>query len=261
MYGGVAGAVAAIAFLWGSQSKIFAAGILLAAIIQSNLVLALRRQNTIDGSELALCYAAFDGIACVVFVWIASKSIRIERNRWAAVLAAIQFAMAVTDIAAVRSSNLLRSASYASILNCLTLAGLVACLAGFTPKSWEEAIGVLRLKWIYFKTDLFKFQAYVKRMRKKDDAASPIDVAIGARIRQARILAELSREDFAQRLQVTVAQIQRYESGVNRVSAARLFHVARILNTPISKFYEGLDETITPIAANVLAFRTDWKRD
>lgn len=261
MYGGVAGLVAVLAFLWGSQSKILAAGILLAAIIQSNLVLALRRQNAIDGTELALCYAVFDGIACVVFVWLASKSIRIERNRWAAFLAAIQFSMTVANIAAVSDASLLRSASYSKILNSLTLAGLVACLVGFTPKSWEEAIGVLRMKWIYFKADLFRFQAYSKRMPKNDDAVSPIDAAIGARIREARILAELSREDFAQHLQVTVAQVQRYESGANRVSAARLFQVARVLNVPVARFYDGLDEVMAPFSADIMAFRAKSSRD
>lgn len=70
---------------------------------------------------------------------------------------------------------------------------------------------------------------------------SPTDVAVGARIKQLRELREISSKMFAAQIGVKYQQLQKYESGENRVSAGRLWEIAKILHTTILYFYEGID--------------------
>jgi len=67
-----------------------------------------------------------------------------------------------------------------------------------------------------------------------------VDAHIGLRIRQARLAANLSQGVLAKQLGITFQQIQKYENGVNRISAGRLYQVANILDLPITFFYEGI---------------------
>ena len=69
---------------------------------------------------------------------------------------------------------------------------------------------------------------------------NPVDVAVGARIRNLRLRNKLSQEEVGRRLKISFQQVQKYEKGVNRIGAGRLLEVARILNVPIDFFYEGL---------------------
>jgi transcriptional regulator with XRE-family HTH domain len=75
--------------------------------------------------------------------------------------------------------------------------------------------------------------------------ANPIDVQVGNRVRIRRMLIGMSQERLGDLLGLTFQQVQKYEKGVNRIGAGRLFEVARILNVPIDFFYEGLN-TIQP---------------
>ena len=61
------------------------------------------------------------------------------------------------------------------------------------------------------------------------------DVAVGARIRHYRLLSRLSQTAVANEAGISFQQIQKYESGDNRVSASRLAAIARALNVPISR--------------------------
>ena len=72
--------------------------------------------------------------------------------------------------------------------------------------------------------------------------ASPIDVHVGSRIRLRRTLLGMSQERLGDSLGLTFQQVQKYERGVNRVSASRLFDLARVLEVPISFFYEDMPE-------------------
>lgn len=65
-----------------------------------------------------------------------------------------------------------------------------------------------------------------------------IDRAVGQRIRIRRLLVGLSQEALAERLGLTFQQVQKYEKGVNRVSASRLLDLARVLDVPIPFFFE-----------------------
>ena len=76
-----------------------------------------------------------------------------------------------------------------------------------------------------------------------DTRASPIDVHVGARIRARRTLLGLSQERLGDALGLTFQQVQKYERGVNRVSASRLFDLARVLEVPISYFYEDMPDS------------------
>ena len=72
--------------------------------------------------------------------------------------------------------------------------------------------------------------------------ANPIDLQVGNRVRIRRMLVGMSQEKLGDLLGLTFQQVQKYEKGVNRIGAGRLFEVARILGVPIDYFYEGLEE-------------------
>src|SRR6185312_1121662 len=69
--------------------------------------------------------------------------------------------------------------------------------------------------------------------------ANPIDVQVGNRVRIRRMLIGMSQERLGELLGVTFQQVQKYEKGINRIGAGRLFDVSRILGVPIEYFYEG----------------------
>ncbi|SDO04855.1 Transcriptional regulator, contains XRE-family HTH domain [Filomicrobium insigne] len=68
--------------------------------------------------------------------------------------------------------------------------------------------------------------------------ANPIDVHVGARVRLRRMLLGMSQEKLGERLGLTFQQIQKYEKGVNRIGASRLFDMARVLGVPVQFFYD-----------------------
>ena len=69
---------------------------------------------------------------------------------------------------------------------------------------------------------------------------NPIDVHVGNRVRLRRHLLGMSQEKLAKAVGLSFQQIQKYESGVNRVGASRLFHLGRALDVPVSFFFEDL---------------------
>jgi transcriptional regulator with XRE-family HTH domain len=70
--------------------------------------------------------------------------------------------------------------------------------------------------------------------------ANPIDVQVGSRVRIRRMLIGMSQERLGDLLGLTFQQVQKYEKGVNRIGAGRLFEMSRILGVPIDFFYEGV---------------------
>ena len=77
---------------------------------------------------------------------------------------------------------------------------------------------------------------------KRGRSTAAIDDHVGARIRERRIMLGLTQQQLAEMIGVTYQQAHKYERGINRVSAGRLFEIARVLNAPITYFYEGLGE-------------------
>lgn len=70
-----------------------------------------------------------------------------------------------------------------------------------------------------------------------------LDAEIGRRLRQARLVENLTQDGLAQKLNISFQQVQKYENGSNRVSSSRLWSISRVLGLPITYFYEGLDES------------------
>jgi transcriptional regulator with XRE-family HTH domain len=78
----------------------------------------------------------------------------------------------------------------------------------------------------------------------KESRQSPIDVHVGARIRLRRTLMGMSQERLGEALGLTFQQVQKYERGVNRVGASRLFDLSRVLDVPISFFFDDMPEPL-----------------
>ena len=70
--------------------------------------------------------------------------------------------------------------------------------------------------------------------------ANPIDAQVGNRVRIRRMLIGMSQEKLGDLLGLTFQQVQKYEKGVNRIGAGRLYEVSRILGVPIDFFYDGV---------------------
>ena len=73
---------------------------------------------------------------------------------------------------------------------------------------------------------------------------NPVDVHVGSRIRLRRTLLGLSQDKLGQALGLTFQQVQKYERGANRVGASRLFELSRILDVPVSFFYDDMPDSV-----------------
>lgn len=75
-----------------------------------------------------------------------------------------------------------------------------------------------------------------------DDKSSrrpnPIDVHVGSRVRFRRMLLGMSQEKLGEKLGLTFQQVQKYEKGINRIGASRLFDLAQVLGVSVQFFYE-----------------------
>ena len=75
-------------------------------------------------------------------------------------------------------------------------------------------------------------------------AHHPVDIYVGKKLRETRILRGLSQEELGRACGVTFQQIQKYERAQNRISASRLFEFGRILNVGPTSFFENIDSYI-----------------
>jgi transcriptional regulator with XRE-family HTH domain len=71
-------------------------------------------------------------------------------------------------------------------------------------------------------------------------AANAVDRRLGQRVRTRRLEIGMSQEKLAELLGVTFQQVQKYEKGVNRIAASRLFDISAALDMPVARFFEGL---------------------
>ena len=72
--------------------------------------------------------------------------------------------------------------------------------------------------------------------------ATETDRYVGGRIRERRIMLGLSQQQMAHMIGVTYQQTHKYERGINRISAGRLYEIAQVLRVPLSYFFEGLGD-------------------
>jgi transcriptional regulator with XRE-family HTH domain len=75
---------------------------------------------------------------------------------------------------------------------------------------------------------------------KDERAANAVDKKLGQRVRSRRLEIGMSQEKLAELLGITFQQVQKYEKGVNRIAASRLFDIAAALQQPVSRFFEGI---------------------
>ena len=79
---------------------------------------------------------------------------------------------------------------------------------------------------------------------------NPIDLHIGQRVRHRRWLLGMTQQQLAQAVGIRFQQIQKYESGANRISASRLWDLSRALEMPVSFFFDGLETGKDAAAGN-----------
>lgn len=74
---------------------------------------------------------------------------------------------------------------------------------------------------------------------------SDIDRIVGQRVRWRRRELKLTQEKLGELLDLTFQQVQKYEKGVNRISAGRLYEVASVLGVPVTYFYDGAEDHLS----------------
>lgn len=72
-------------------------------------------------------------------------------------------------------------------------------------------------------------------------AAQPVDCLVGKNIKRTRLEKGISLSDLASKLGVAFQQIQKYESGTNRISASRLYEISRHLGVDVAQLFDGVD--------------------
>ena len=80
--------------------------------------------------------------------------------------------------------------------------------------------------------------------------ANAIDLHVGKRLRRRRRLLGLTQQQLAESIGIRFQQIQKYERGVNRIGASRLFDLARVLDVPIGFFFDDMSAELGGNAAN-----------
>lgn len=79
-------------------------------------------------------------------------------------------------------------------------------------------------------------------------AIEPVDTHVGKRIRHRRWIIGQTQQELAQACNVKFQQMQKYETGYNRVSASRLYQIAAAQGVPVAWYFEGLDQTSHALA-------------
>jgi transcriptional regulator with XRE-family HTH domain len=77
--------------------------------------------------------------------------------------------------------------------------------------------------------------------RRAGGRTQDIDRHVGARVRERRIMLGFTQQQRADLIGVTYQQAHKYERGINRISAGRLFEIAHVLSVPVNHFFDGLD--------------------
>lgn len=91
------------------------------------------------------------------------------------------------------------------------------------------------------------------RGRTPSGKPNPIDVHVGARVRLRRTLLGMSQEKLGEALGLTFQQVQKYERGANRVGASRLFDLSRVLDVPVSFFFDDMSEDVEALSPRLIS--------
>lgn len=82
------------------------------------------------------------------------------------------------------------------------------------------------------------------RAGKIDGQPNPVDVHVGGRVRLRRVILGMSQEKMGAAIGLTFQQVQKYERGSNRISASRLFDLSRVLDVPVSFFFDDMPDDV-----------------
>lgn len=83
-----------------------------------------------------------------------------------------------------------------------------------------------------------------RKPRIKLDRPHPVDVHVGSRVRLRRTLLGMSQEKLGEAIGLTFQQVQKYERGANRIGSSRLFELSRILDVPVSFFFDDMPGSV-----------------
>ena len=83
------------------------------------------------------------------------------------------------------------------------------------------------------------------------DSPHPVDIYVGRRLRLKRTILGLSQEAVGKQIGVTFQQIQKYERGINRMGASRLYDFAKALGVQVSYFFEGFSDYVSDEGAGL----------
>lgn len=86
---------------------------------------------------------------------------------------------------------------------------------------------------------------------------TPVDSFVGERIRQRRLEIGMTQTELAEKINVRFQQVQKYENGLNRVAASRLWRIAEALEVPVNYFFEEIESAETGVS---IASRATDKR-
>lgn len=98
--------------------------------------------------------------------------------------------------------------------------------------------------------------------------ASAVDKIVGNKLRRLRISAGMSQNELGEKLGITFQQIQKYEAGTNRISAASLYAFSKVFDTPVSEFFDDVVPSRDPkfldeqklFEKEFLLMFEDWKK-
>jgi transcriptional regulator with XRE-family HTH domain len=94
-----------------------------------------------------------------------------------------------------------------------------------------------------------KKKTRARRRSKKTDGIDPVDLQVGQRFRQARIMRGMTQAELGETIGVSFQAIQKYENGENRVSASRLLKAAQLLSRSVAFFFEDVEQGRAVIAS------------
>lgn len=83
-------------------------------------------------------------------------------------------------------------------------------------------------------------QATTKALLRETRVTHPVDVHVGKRIRHRRWMVGMTQQQLAEKVGIKFQQIQKYETGMNRVSASRLWDIGEAMTVPVAYFFEEL---------------------
>ena len=69
----------------------------------------------------------------------------------------------------------------------------------------------------------------------------PVDLHVGQLVRQRRWLLGMTQQQLAEKVGIKFQQIQKYETGANRISSSRLWDISEVMDVPVNFFFDGLD--------------------